>query len=324
MTQLKPKVFITRKLPKKIETRMMELFDTTLNENDILLSEEQLIDVFKKYQIIVPSIADKISKKVIEASGKDLKLIASFGAGTDHIDLESVKKKNIIVTNTPGLLADDTADLIMSLLLALPRRLYEGSKLVSEGNWNGWSPTKMLGKRIFGKRLGIIGMGRIGQAVAKRAKVFGISIHYHNRKQLPLNIEESYEATFWSSLDEMIKRMDIISINCPLTSETKGLMSKKRLELMMPESYIINTSRSEIINEGALLELLKKNKIAGAGLDVFRRKENGNSELLGAPNTILIPHLGSATVEGRIEMGEKVIVNIKTFIDGHNPPNRVI
>ena len=234
------------------------------------------------------------------------------------------KKKNIIVTNTPGLLADDTADLIMSLLLALPRRLYEGSKVVAEGNWNGWSPTKMLGKRINGIRLGIIGMGRIGQAVAKRAKSFGVSIHYHNRKQLPANIEEAYEATYWSNLDEMIRRMDIISVNCPLTNETKGLMSKKRLQLMMQDSYIINTSRSEIIDEAALLNLLKANKIAGAGLDVFRRIENRNSELLEAPNTILIPHMGSATVEGRIEMGEKVIINIKTFIDGHNPPNRII
>tara|TARA_B100001248_G_scaffold259487_1_gene245616 strand:+ start:3990 stop:4964 length:975 start_codon:yes stop_codon:yes gene_type:complete len=320
----KPTVFITRKLPTTIETRMMELFDTTLNETDILLSEEQLINVFKTYEIIVPSIADKISEKVLADSGDNLKLIANFGAGTDHINLEAAKNKNIIVTNSPGLLANDTADLIMSLLLALPRRLYEGSKLVAEGNWNGWSPTKMLGKRIYGKRLGIIGMGRIGQAVAKRAKSFGISIHYHNRKQLPSNIEQLFEATYWSSLDEMIKRMDIISINCPLTKDTKKLMSKERLELMTKDSYLINTSRAEIIDEEALFYLLKNNKIAGAGLDVFRRQENGNSKLLEAPNTILIPHLGSATIEGRIEMGEKVIINIKTFIDGHNPPNRII
>ena len=320
----KPKVFITRKLPVKIETRMMELFDTTLNEADVLLSEDQLIEVFKKYEIIVPSIADKITTKVLEKASENLKLIANFGAGIDHIDLEKDKSKNIIVTNSPGLLADDTADLIMSLLLALPRRLYEGSKLVAAGNWNGWSPTKMLGKRIYGKRLGIIGLGRIGQAVAKRAKVFGLAIHYHSRNQLPTNIEDLYEATYWNSLDEMIKRMDIISVNCPLTKETKGLMSEKRLRLMTPDAYIINTSRSEIIDEKALFDLLKNNKIAGAGLDVFRRQENGNSKLLEAPNTILIPHLGSATIEGRIEMGEKVIVNIKTFIDGHNPPNRII
>ena len=324
MNEKKIKVFITRKLPKKIETRMMELFDTTLNHKDTLLTEDQLIKVFQKYQIVVPSIADKITSKVIKASSEDLKLIANFGTGIDHIDLDAAGKKNIIVTNTPGLLADDTADLVMSLLLALPRRLYEGSKLVAAGNWNGWSPTEMLGKRINGKRLGIIGMGRIGQAVAKRAKVFGISIHYHNRNRLPSSIENLYESTYWNNLDEMIKRMDIISINCPLTSETKGLMSKQRLHLMTPDSYIINTSRSEIIDENALLELLKRSKIAGAGLDVFRNKENRNIELLKVPNTILIPHLGSATVEGRIEMGEKVIVNIKTFIDGHNPPNRII
>ena len=320
----KPKIFITRKLPKKIETRMMELFDTTLNETDELLSENELIKVFKTYQIIVPSIADKISRKVISEASDSLSLIANFGTGIDHIDLEAAKSKNIIVTNTPGFLADDTADLIMSLLLALPRRLYEGSKVVAEGKWNGWSPTKMLGKRINGIRLGIIGMGRIGQAVAKRAKPFGISIHYHNRKQLPASIEETYEATYWNNLDEMIRRMDVISINCPLTKETKGLMSKSRLQLMMQDSYLINTSRSEIIDENALVHLLKTNKIAGAGLDVFRKIENRNSDLLKDPNTILIPHMGSATVEGRVEMGEIVSVNIKTFIDGHNPPNRII
>ena len=324
MIKKKPKVFITRRLPKKIETRMMELFDTTLNEKDTLLNEEQLIDVFKNYEIIVPSIADNISKKVISHSDNFTKLIANFGAGTDHIALNSAKKKEIIVTNTPGLLSEDTADLVLALILALPRRLYEGSKVVAEGKWNGWSPTNMLGTRINGKRLGIIGMGRIGQAIAKRAKVFGISIHYHNRNQLPAVIEEPLEATYWNHLDEMIKRMDIISINCPLTSETKGLMSSKRFNLMMPNSYIINSSRSELIDEEALNLMLRNNKIAGAGLDVFSRERGKNLELLNASNTILIPHMGSATVEGRIEMGEKVIINIKTYIDGHNPPNRII
>ena len=323
MIQKKPKVFITRRLPKKIEIRMMELFDTTLNEQDVLLTESQLIEVFKKYDIIVPSIADTISNKVIECNNM-VKLIANFGAGTDHIDLESAKNKQIIVTNTPGLLAEDTADLVMALILALPRRLYEGSKVVAEGNWNGWSPTKLLGKRINGKRLGIIGMGRIGQAIAKRAKAFGISIHYNNRNQLPSEIEDFLESTFWKNLDEMIRRMDIISINCPLTAETKGLMSKERLNLMMPDSYIINSSRSEIIDEDALASLLLDHKIGGAGLDVFSKKREKNIKLLNAPNTILIPHMGSATIEGRIEMGEKVIINIKTYIDGHNPPNRII
>tara|TARA_B100000963_G_scaffold361775_1_gene399444 strand:- start:4026 stop:5000 length:975 start_codon:yes stop_codon:yes gene_type:complete len=324
MIRKKAKVFITRRLPEKIETRMMELFDTTLNDTDVLLKENQLIDVFKNYEIIVPSIADNISQKVIENASKTTKLIANFGAGTDHIDLEAAQKKNILVTNTPGLLAEDTADLVMSLLLALPRRLYEGSKIVVEGKWNGWSPTNMLGRRIYGKRLGIIGMGRIGRAVAKRARGFGISIHYHNRARLTESVEESLEATYWKNLDEMLSRMDIISINCPLTIETKQLLSAKRLKLMKPEAYIINSSRSEIIDETALYELLKSRKIAGAGLDVFNREVNGDSKLIRAPNTILIPHMGSATIEGRIEMGERVIVNIKTHIDGHNPPNRII
>jgi|TARA_B100002019_G_scaffold257366_1_gene241369 glyoxylate reductase len=324
MYKKKPKVFITRRLPKKIETRMMELFDTTLNEKDVLLTEDELIDVFKNYEIIVPSIADNISKKIIESSSEKTKLIANFGAGIDHIDLKTAKNRDIIVTNTPGLLAEDTADLVLTLMLALPRRIYEGSKIVVQGKWNGWSPTHMLGSRIHGKRLGIIGMGRIGQAIAKRAKVFGISIHYHNRNQLPSQIEEAYEATYWKNLGEMVKRMDIVSINCPLTEKTKGMISENILELMMPNSYIINSSRSEIIDEKALVRMLKEKKIAGAGLDVFGAEKKLKTELLDLPNTILIPHMGSATVEGRIEMGEKVIVNIKTFIDGHNPPNRII
>ena len=302
----------------------MELFDTTLNEQDVLLTENELVKVFKNYEIIVPSIADNISKKVIESSREDTKLIANFGAGIDHIDLKTAKSKDIIVTNTPGLLAEDTADLVLTLMLALPRRIYEGSKIVAQGKWNGWSPTHMLGRRIHGKRLGIIGMGRIGQAIAKRAKVFGISIHYHNRNQLPSQIEDAYEATYWKNLEEMVQRMDIVSINCPLTDKTKGMISEKILELMMPSSYIINSSRSEIIDEVALVKILKKKKIAGAGLDVFGAEKKLKTELLDLPNTILIPHMGSATVEGRIEMGEKVIINIKTFIDGHNPPNRII
>ena len=324
MYKKKPKVFITRRLPNKIETRMMELFDTTLNEKDVLLNESQLINVFKSYDIIVPSIADNISKAVIESASEKTKLIANFGAGIDHIDLKSAKDREIIVTNTPGLLAEDTADLVLALMLALPRRIYEGSKIVAQGKWNGWSPTHMLGGRINGKRLGIIGMGRIGQAIAKRAKVFGISIHYHNRSQLPPQIEEILEATYWKNLDDMVKRMDIVSINCPLTDKTKGIISDKILGLMMPNSYIINSSRSEIIDEVALVKLLKEKRIAGAGLDVFSAEKKSNTELLDLPNTILIPHMGSATVEGRIEMGEKVIINIKTFIDGHNPPNRII
>tara|TARA_X000000950_G_scaffold170830_1_gene208262 strand:- start:993 stop:1967 length:975 start_codon:yes stop_codon:yes gene_type:complete len=324
MLRKKPKVFITRRLPKKIETRMMELFDATLNDTDLLLKEDELISVFKKYEIIVPSIADNISKRVIQNAGLQLRLIANFGAGVDHIDIEEAKEKNLIVTNTPGYLANDTADLVMSLLLALPRRLYEGSRVVANGNWNGWSPTSLLGNRIYGKRLGIIGMGRIGRAVAHRAKAFGISIHYHNRKRLPSLMEEEYDATYWKNLDEMIPRMDIISINCPLTSATKGLLSSQRLKLMTKDSYLINSSRSEIVDEKALAYMLKEKKIAGAGLDVFSRRKDDTSQLLELSNTILIPHMGSATIEGRIEMGEKVIVNIKTYIDGHNPPNRII
>jgi len=324
MSNGKPGVFVTRRLPEQVETRMMELFNTTLNSLDEALSLNELELAFKNHEIIVTTVSDKISSELINKCGDKLKLIANFGAGIDHIDISAANKKNIIVTNTPGVLTEDTADMAMSLILAVPRRLSEGERLVRSGEWKGWSPTHMMGRRIWGKRLGIIGMGRIGQAVARRAKGFGISVHYNNRNKLPEAIEKNLEATYWSNLDQMIARMDIISINCPLTKETHQLLSRDRLKLILPHAYIVNTSRGEIVDEEAMVEYLQDKKIAGAGLDVFEREPVKNSCLLKAPNTVLLPHMGSSTVEGRIEMGEKVIINIKTYIDGHNPPDRVI
>ena len=320
----KPLVIVTRRLPELVETRLMELFNTKLSIDDKPFSKKQLIDAVKEADILVPTVTDKIDTDVLEASSKKLKLIANFGNGTDHINIETAQKKNIIVTNTPGVLTEDTADMVMGLLLAVPRKVIAGENLIRSGKWEGWSPTHMMGSRIWGKRLGIIGMGSIGQAVARRAIGFGLNIHYHNRNRLPDIIEESHQATFWEDLDQMLPKMDIISVNCPSTPETYHLLSRERLSSLQTHAYIINTSRGKVINEEALAELLSEGKIAGAGLDVFEREPSVSKVLLGAPNTVLLPHMGSATVEARIEMGEKVIVNIQTLLNGHRPPDRII
>jgi glyoxylate reductase len=320
----KPLVIVTRRLPELVEARMMELFNTRLSIEDKPYSKKQLIEVVKEAGILVPTVTDKIDKEVLENASSKLKLIANFGNGIDHINIETAQKKKIIVTNTPGVLTEDTADMVMGLLLAVPRKIIEGEHLIRSGTWKGWSPTHMMGRRIWGKRLGIIGMGSIGQAVARRAIGFGVNIHYHNRNRLPDIIEDAHQATFWEDLDQMLPKMDIISINCPSTSETYHLLSRARLSILQPHAYIINTSRGKVLDEEALAKLLSEGKIAGAGLDVFEREPSVSKVLLGAPNTVLLPHMGSATVEARIEMGEKVIVNIQTLLNGHRPPDRII
>ena len=320
----KPLVIVTRRLPELVEARMMELFNTRLSIDDKPYSKKQLIEVVKEADILVPTVTDKIDNEVLGNASSKLKLIANFGNGIDHINIEIAQKKKIIVTNTPGVLTEDTADMVMGLLLAVPRKIIEGEHLIRSGTWKGWSPTHMMGRRIWGKRLGIIGMGSIGQAVARRAIGFGINIHYHNRNRLPDIIEDAHQATFWEDLDQMLPKMDIISINCPSTPETYHLLSRARLSILQPHAYIINTSRGKVLDEEALAELLSEGKIAGAGLDVFEREPSVSKVLLGAPNTVLLPHMGSATVEARIEMGEKVIVNIQTLLNGHRPPDRII
>ena len=320
----KPLVIVTRRLPELVEARMMELFNTRLSIDDKPYSQKQLIEVVKEADILVPTVTDKIDNEVLGNASSKLKLIANFGNGIDHINIEIAQKKKIIVTNTPGVLTEDTADMVMGLLLAVPRKIIEGEHLIRSGTWKGWSPTHMMGRRIWGKRLGIIGMGSIGQAVARRAIGFGVNIHYHNRNRLPDIIEDAHQATFWEGLDQMLPKMDIISINCPSTPETYHLLSRARLSILQPHAYIINTSRGKVLDEEALAELLSEGKIAGAGLDVFEREPSVSKVLLGAPNTVLLPHMGSATVEARIEMGEKVIVNIQTLLNGHRPPDRII
>ena len=324
MSAKKLKVVVTRKLPAPVELRLKELFDARLNDDDHPFTQDELAEAMQTADVLVPTVTDKLDGRIMARAGDQLRLIAQFGAGVDNIDVQSAVQRGITVTNTPGVQTDDTADVAMALILSVPRRLFEGAQIMNSGGFDGWTPTWMMGRRLAGKRLGIIGMGRIGQAVARRAKAFGLQIHYHNRKPVSPRIEELLEATYWDSLDQMLSRMDIVSVNCPHTPATFHLMNARRLELMKPESYIVNTARGEVIDEAALARALKAGKIAGAGLDVFEREPTVNEELFGLPNVVLLPHMGSATIEGRTEMGEKVIINIKTFADGHRPPDRVI
>jgi len=324
----KPLVVVTRKLPDGVELRMRELFDARFNADDKPMSQAQLAEAMKTADVLVPTITDRIDAALLAKAGEQLKLIANFGNGVDNIDVATAVQRGITVTNTPGVLTEDTADMTMALILAVPRRLAEGAALLCDGgDWPGWSPTWMLGKRIWGKRLGIIGMGRIGQAVARRAQAFGLQIHYHNRRRVAAKIEEELHATYWESLDQMLTRMDIISVNCPHTPATYHLMSARRLKLIRSDAYIVNTARGEVIDENALARLLDSGAIAGAGLDVFEHAPAVNPKLVKmarAGKAVLLPHMGSATLEGRIDMGEKVIINIKTFMDGHRPPDRVL
>jgi glyoxylate reductase len=324
MAKQKPLVIVTRRLPDVIETRMMELFDCRLNVDDVPMTHAQLVEAAQQATILVPTVTDRIDAAALSQAGPQLKLIASFGTGVDHIDLKTARQRGITVTNTPGVLTEDTADMTMAMMLALPRRLSEGERLVRSGEWTGWGPTSMLGHRIWGKRLGIVGMGRIGQAVARRAKGFGLAVHYHNRRRVHPDIEAELEATYWESLDQMLSRMDIVSVHCPHTPATYHLLSPRRLHLLHEHAYIVNTSRGEVIDENALARMLAAGEIAGAALDVFEHEPAINPKLLKLDNVILLPHMGSATIEGRLAMGEKVIINIKTFIDGHTPPDRVI
>lgn len=324
----RPLVVITRKLPDPVETRMAELFDVRLNADDTVMDAHALEAAMQKAEVLVPTVTDKITADLIAKAGPDLKLIANFGNGVDNVDVEAANKRGITVTNTPNVLNEDTADMTMALILAVPRRLTEGANVLrSGGKWAGWSPTWMLGHRLRGKRLGIVGMGRIGTSVARRAKAFGLSIHYHNRHRIDEKTEGELEASYWESLDQMLARMDIISVNCPSTPATFHLLSARRLALMQPTAYIVNTARGGIIDEEALVKLVSDGKLAGAGLDVFEHEPTISRKLLKLAESgkiVLLPHMASATIEGRIEQGEKVIINIKTHIDGHRPPDRVL
>src|SRR5437660_10855961 len=296
----KPLVVVTRKLPDSIETRMRELFDARLNLDDTPMTEEQIAEAIRTADVLVPTVTDEITEELLKQPDCKLKMIANFGNGVDNIDVTAAQARGITVTNTPKVLTEDTADMTMALILAVPRRLIEGSSILTEGkNWPGWSPTWMLGHRIGGKRLGIVGMGRIGQAVARRARAFGLQIHYHNRRRVPPKIEEEHTATYWESLDQMLARMDIISVNCPHTPATFHLLSARRLKLIRPQAYIVNTARGEVIDENALVRLIASGDIAGAGLDVFEHEPAVNPKLVKlarAGKVVLLPHMGSATM----------------------------
>ncbi len=317
-------VVVTRRLPEPVEARLGELFDVTLRGDDAAMSHDDLIAAARGADILVPTLSDRIDAAFLAAVGERLKLIANYGAGIDHIDVLAARRAGVLVSNTPGVSAEDTADITMGLILSVSRRMPEGMRVMQEGNWGGWSPSALLGARLTGKRLGILGLGRIGQAVARRAAAFGMDVHYHNRNRLRVETEEALGATYWESLDQMVARMDIISLHCPHTPSTFHLMNARRLKLMQKEAIIVNTSRGEVIDENALTRMLRSGGIAGAGLDVYESGTDVNPRLRALENVVLLPHMASATREGRIEMGEKVILNIKAFEDGHRPPDQVI
>jgi glyoxylate reductase len=324
MPDRKSKVVVTRKLPAPVEARMGELFDVVLNPDDHPMGFEALAQAVETADVLAPTVTDRIDARLIERAGERLKLIANFGAGVDHIDVEAAAARGITVTNTPGVLTEDTADLTMGLIVAVARRLVEGARLIEDGGFKGWSPTWMLGTRLKGKRLGILGMGRIGQAVGRRARAFGMDVHYHNRKPAAAAVVQELSATYWESLDQMLAHSDVVSVNCPHTPATYHLLSARRLRLMQPHALLINTARGEVVDEAALAGMLERGELGGAALDVFEHEPAVNPKLLKLPNVVLTPHLGSATLEARVDMGEKVIVNIRTFLDGHRPPDRVL
>ena len=317
-------VVVTRRLPDAVETRMKDLFAVELRDPDVPMTRDELASAMRRADVLVPTITDQIDAGLIAQAGEKLKLIANYGAGVDHIDVATARQRGILVSNTPGVVTEDTADMVMALILAVTRRIPAGLAEMQAGTWQGWSPTAHLGGRLGGRRLGILGMGRIGQAVARRARAFGLQVHYHNRKRLRTELEAELEATWWDSLDQMLARMDILSVNCPHTPSTFHLLNARRLKLMKPSAVIVNTSRGEVIDENALTRGLRAGELAGAGLDVYEHGTEVNPRLRALPNVVLLPHMGSATLEGRIEMGEKVIINIKTFADGHRPPDQVV
>lgn len=327
MSGKKPVVIVTRKLPDSVETRMRELFNTRLNLPDKPFSQEQLIEAVQTADVLVPTVTDQIDEEVISKAGEQLKLIASFGNGVDNIDVAAAAAKGITVTNTPNVLTEDTADMTIGLLIAVSRRFVEGAQAINKSRWEGWSPTWMLGSRIWGKRMGIIGMGRIGTAVARRARAFGLSIHYHNRTPVAEQTEQELEATYWDDLDQMLPRVDFISVNCPSTPATYHMLNEERIGMMQKGAIIINTARGEIVDEVALAQAIRHGRLGGAGLDVFEHEPAVGDDLMALVKrgkVVLLPHMGSATNEGRMEMGERVLINIRTWVDNHRPPDRVL
>ena len=319
-----PRVIVTRELPDVVMTRLEALFDTVNNRGDQPMTRERLAAAMADCDVLVPAVTDAIDAGLIAGAGERLRLIANFGAGVNHIDLKAARARGIIVTNTPGVLTEDTADMTMALIVSVPRRLAEGEKLVRSGAWTGWSPGGMLGHRIGGKALGIVGMGRIGQAVARRARAFGLAVHYHNRNRLPKVAEAEFGAQWHPNLDEMLGAIDILTIHTPLNADSRDLIDARRIALLRPHVYVINASRGGIVDEEALIDALEGGRLAGAGLDVWRHEPEIDPRLLALPNVVMTPHMGSATWEGRVASGERVIANIRMWADGHRPPDQVL
>ena len=323
-TKRRPRVHITRRLMPVVEARMAELFEVSLSPDDAPLSRAALALAMQDCDVLVPTLTDRIDAALIADAGPDLKLIANFGNGVDHIDLAAARERRIIVTNTPGVFTEDTADMTMALILSVPRRLAEGDRVARSGDWTGWTPSHMLGHRVGGKLLGIIGMGRIGSAVAQRARAFGLAIHYHNRHRLPRAVEDALGATWHATPDTLLRISDIVTIHCPHTPETHTLINAARIATMKPTAYLINTARGDICDEDALIAALQTGRIAGAGLDVFTHEPAVDPRLAALDNVVLLPHMGSATFEGREASGERVIANIRAWVDGHRPPDQVL
>lgn len=318
------RVGVTRKLPGAVEARLTDLFDAVLNSSNAPLRSDQLLDLARSVDVLAPTLGDSLDQSFFEQAGARLKLVANFGAGVDHIDVAAANAHGVTVTNTPSVLAEDAADMAMALILAVPRRLVEGVKALEDGSFSGWTPTWMLGHRVRGKALGVIGLGRVGEAIARRGRAFGLSVHYHNRKPINPHIEDELGARYWPDLDAMLRHVDIVSVNCPSTPQTYHMLSRARLALMKPDAYVVNISRGEIIDEEALADAITSGRLGGAGLDVFEKEPRPNARLMAAPNVVLLPHMASSTIESRVEMGERVIINIKMFADGHKPPDRII
>tara|TARA_B100001179_G_scaffold204647_1_gene167507 strand:- start:1504 stop:2520 length:1017 start_codon:yes stop_codon:yes gene_type:complete len=319
-----PRVVVTRALSPSIQQRMDELFDCRFNESDEPMSRDDLVEAMRECDVLVPTVTDRIDGSMLEAAGDRMRLIASFGAGTDHIDLAAAAARRITVTNTPSVFTEDTADLAMALIIGVPRRIREGVALVRRGEWSGWAPTAMLGRKLAGKTLGIVGMGRIGQAVAHRAKAFGLDIAYHNRKRLPEAVERMFAATYVESMDELLAQTDILTLHCPSNPDSHHMIDAHAIGRMKAGSCLINTARGDLVDQDALVEALESGHLAGAGLDVYPDEPQVDPRLLAHPNVMTLPHIGSATAEGREASGEKVIANIRIWADGHRPPDQVL
>lgn len=318
-----PRIVVTRRLPGAIEARLAELGDTRLNEADRTLDPSALAAALAEAEILVATVTDRLDTAALAGAGERLGLIANFGVGVDHIDLDAAAARGIAVTNTPDVLTEDTADLAMALILGTARRLRAGMRRLERGTWAGWAPTDLLGRRLKGSALGIVGMGRIGQAVALRARAFGMDIHYHNRRRLPRSAEAPLAARYWPDLDAMLGAVDIVSLHCPLTGATHHLISDERLARMKPDACLVNTARGEIVDEGALISALEAGRLAGVGLDVYEAEPRVPEHLLAFDTVFALPHMGSGTEASRREMGERVLQNIESFLAGREPPDTV-